>query len=142
MERISSRQNAHFKHARKLAESARERTKSNQFLMDGTRLIRAYAAQFGLEDATLLIGEQGVNRPDVRQILEDTPPGHAYLLADELFAEIAQVDTPEGISAIAGLPCVESKTTDDFRILLDSVQDPGNLGGLLRTAAATGATFA
>ncbi len=142
MERISSRQNAHFKHARKLAESARERNKSNQFLMDGTRLIRAYAAQFGLEDATLLIGEQGVNRPEVRQILEGTPPGDAYLLADALFAEIAQVDTPEGISAIAGLPLVESMTADDFRILLDGVQDPGNLGGLLRTAAAAGATCA
>ena len=93
MERITSRQNAHFRLARKLAESARERNKSKQILMDGTRLIRAYAEQFGLEDATLLISESGVNRPDIQQILETTPPRHVYLLADELFAEIAQIDT-------------------------------------------------
>ena len=142
MERITSRQNAHFRQARKLAESARERNKSNQILMDGTRLIRAYAERFGLEDSTLLISEQGVNRPDIQNILETTSPKQLYLLPDELFAEIAQVETPEGISAIAGIPRVEAKSVDNFRILLDGIQDPGNLGGLLRTAAAAGATSA
>ena len=140
MERITSRQNAHFKLARKLAQSARERNKSKQILMDGTRLIRAYAEQFGLEESTLLISETGADRPDIRHILETTSPRQIYLMADEFFAEIAQVDTPEGIAAIAGIPYVESRTSDDFRILLDGIQDPGNVGGLLRTAAAAGAT--
>ncbi len=142
MERITSRQNAHFRLARKLAESARERNKSKLILMDGTRLIGAYADQFGLADSTLLISDSGVNRPEIRQILETMPPRHVYLLADELFAEIAQVETPEGITAIAGMPGVESRIQDDFRILLDGIQEPGNLGGLLRTAAAAGATSA
>ena len=142
MERITSRQNAHFKQAHKLAESARERNKSNQILMDGTRLIRTYAAQFGLLESTLLVSEQGANRPDIQQILQSASPRHAYLLAEELFAEITQVETPEGITAIAGIPRIESILPDDFRILLDGVQDPGNLGGLLRTAAAAGATSA
>jgi TrmH family RNA methyltransferase len=142
MEHITSRQNAHFKQARKLAGSARERSKTNQILMDGTRLIEAYAAQFGLEESTLLVSEQGANRPDIQLILQSASPRHAYLLAEELYAEITPVETPEGIAAIAGIPCVESKTSDDFRILLDGVQDPGNLGGLLRTAAAAGATSA
>ena len=142
MEHISSRQNAHFKQARKLAGSARERNKTKQILMDGTRLIGAYAAQFGLEESTLLVSEQGANRPDIQQILQSASPRHAYLLADELFAEITQVATSEGITAIAGIPRLESKSPDDFRILLDGVQDPGNLGGLLRTVAAAGATSA
>ncbi len=142
MERITSRQNPHFKLARKLAESARERNNTKQILMDGTRLIRAYADQFGLKDSTLLISEAGADRPEIRHIFESTSPGKSYLLADELFAEIAQVEGPEGIAAIAGIPCVESRTPDAFRILLDGVQDPGNLGGLLRTAAAAGATSA
>jgi len=142
MERITSPQNAHFKQARRLAESARERNKSKQILMDGTRLIRAYAEQFGLEDSTLLISETGANRAEIRHILQIMSPRHVYLLTDALFADLAQVETPEGIAAIAGIPCVESKTSDDFRILLDGIQDPGNLGGLLRTAAAAGATCA
>jgi TrmH family RNA methyltransferase len=142
MEHITSRQNAHFKQARKLAGSARERNKTDQILMDGTRLIGAYAAQFGLDETTLLVSEQGANRPDIQQILQSASPRHAYLLAEELFAEITQVEMPEGITAIVGIPRVESKSPDDFRILLDGVQDPGNLGGLLRTAAAAGATSA
>lgn len=142
MEHITSRQNAHFKQARKLASSARERNKTGQILMDGTRLVRAYAAQFGLDESTLLVSEQGANRADVQQILQSASPRHVYLLAEELFAEITQVETPEGITAIAGIPRVESKSPDDFRILLDGVQDPGNLGGLLRTASAAGATSA
>ena len=142
MKHITSRQNTHFKQARKLAGSARERNKTNQILMDGTRLIGAYAAQFGLRETTLLVSEQGANQPHIQKILQTTSSRHAYLLAEELFAEITQVETPEGIIAIVGTPRVESKAPDDFRILLDGVQDPGNLGGLLRTAAAAGATSA
>ncbi|HEX7951456.1 MAG TPA: RNA methyltransferase, partial [Burkholderiales bacterium] len=56
--------------------------------------------------------------------------------------EISQVETPEGISAIVSAPVVESGVPDEFRILLDGVQDPGNLGGLLRTVSAAGATSA
>jgi TrmH family RNA methyltransferase len=111
-------------------------------LMDGSRLIRAYAEQFGLEESTLLLSETGAGRAHIREILESTPPRHVYLLPDALFAEIAQVETPEGISAIARIPRVESRPPDDFRILLDGVQDPANLGSLLRTAAAAGATSA
>jgi RNA methyltransferase, TrmH family len=142
MEHITSRQNAHFKQARKLAESARERNKTQQILMDGTRLVSAYAERFGLGQATLLVSGKGANRPDVQHILQYVPRRHAYLLNDELFAEISQVEIPEGITAIAGIPRVESISPDDFRLLLDGVQDPGNLGGLLRTAAAAGATSA
>ena len=142
MEQITSRQNAHFKHARKLAESARERTKMNQILLDGTRLIGSYAAQFGLEESTLWLSEQGANRPDIQQILQSASARHIYVVAAELFAEITQVETPEGITAIVGVPRVELKAPDSFRILLDGIQDPGNLGGLLRTAAAAGATSA
>jgi TrmH family RNA methyltransferase len=142
MEHITSRQNALYKQARKLAGSGRERHKTGQIVMDGTRLIDAYADQFGLNGSTLLVSEQGAARPDIQQILKTYSARHTYMLADALFAEIAQVATPEGVLAIAATPTVAPKTPDDFRVLLDGVQDPGNLGGLLRTAAAAGATSA
>jgi TrmH family RNA methyltransferase len=142
MEHITSRQNAHFKHARKLAESARERNKSGLISLDGTRLVGAYATQFGLNEATLLVSGQGAQHAGVQAIIQSALPQRVYLLADELFAEISNVETPEGIVCIAGLPHAKSKSPDDFRILLDGVQDPGNLGGILRTAAAAGATSA
>lgn len=142
MERITSRQNTHFKQARALGASARERKKRNQLFMDGTRLIEAYAANFGLDACELLISENGVNQAAVQQICQSGPARSTRLLTDELFAQISQVDAPEGIICIAPIPRVEMNSTNDFRILLEGVQDPGNLGGLLRTAAAAGASSA
>ena len=142
MKRLSSRQNVHFKLAHKLAESARERSKAGKFLLDGTRLIRAYAEQFGFDDVTLLLSEAGAAREDVRKLVGASKLRNVYLLADDLFAEITQVETPEGVTAIAAIPHVASRSKDDFRVLIDGVQEPGNLGGLLRSAAAAGATSA
>ncbi len=140
MERISSRQNTHFKLAHKLAESARERSKAGKLLLDGTRLIRAYADQFGPEDIVLLVNKAGSQHPEVQDLAQAVPGRNTYLVDDELFAAITQVETPEGVSAIAPVRHVAVRGADHFRVLLDGVQDPGNLGGLLRTAAAAGAT--
>src|SRR6185295_625166 len=142
MQHITSRHNALYKQARKLTGSARERHKQGRIAMDGTRLIRAYADRFGLIDSTVFVSQHGVTHPDIQQILKTHSAQQTYLLSDALFGEIAQVVTPEGIIAIADTPQVPPKTSDDFRVLLEGVQDPGNLGGLLRTAAAAGATSA
>ena len=142
IERISSRQNAHFKLAHKLAESSRERHKAGKVLLVGTRLVDAYARQFGLGEMLLLANEAGAAHPEVQPLIGSVEMRQAYVLADDLFADVAQVETPEGILGIAVLPHVPSKPKDEFRILIDGVQDPGNLGGLLRTAAAAGATSA
>ncbi len=74
MERLSSRQNTHFKLARKLAESARERSKNGKLLLDGTRLIRAYTDQSGFEDVLLLLNELGAVRSEVRELVDAARP--------------------------------------------------------------------
>ncbi len=141
MERITSRQNPRFKHARAIGTSVRERKKRHQLFMEGTRLIGSYAAHFGLQDGMLLVSENGIKQTAVQAICQSAPSHSTYLVTDELFAHISRVDAPEGIVCIAPTPRVEMNTpNNDFRILLEGVQDPGNLGGLLRTAAAAGAS--
>jgi len=142
MERISSRQNTHVKLAHKLVESARERVKSGRALLDGVRLIGAYIERFGAKPVTLLVSEERAQRPEVRHLIEAVAPRRVFLLAQERFDEITQVDTSEGATAIVDIPRIEIRSQDDFRVVLDGVQDPGNVGGLLRTAAAARATSA
>jgi RNA methyltransferase, TrmH family len=142
IERITSRQNAHFKFAHKLAESSRERHKAEKLVLVGTRLIDAYAREFNSNEILLMATDEGIANADVQAVLSTVDLRQQYVLAADLFAEIAQVESPEGIVAIAALPHIALRVRDDFRILVDGVQDPGNLGGLLRTAAAAGATSA
>ncbi|HWA11940.1 MAG TPA: RNA methyltransferase [Burkholderiales bacterium] len=142
IERITSRQNAHFKLAHKLAESSRERHKAGKLLLVGTRLVDAYALHFGKANLLFLLNEAGRAHPEVRALLDGVDLRQVFVLDDVLFHELAQVETPEGILGMAPIPHVAARPRDDFRILVDGVQDPGNLGGLLRTAAAAGATSA
>jgi TrmH family RNA methyltransferase len=142
IERISSRQNSHFKLALKLAQSSRERHKSGKLLLVGRRLVDAYRERFGTANMLFLATEAGLQHAGLQAALAELDPRQVYRMADELFQELAAVETPEGVLALAPVPHVSAAAVDDFRIVLDGVQDPGNLGGLLRTAAAAGATSA
>lgn len=142
MERISSRQNAQIKLACKVARSPRERARAGLALLEGSRLIESYAQQFGLGTATLLVDERAAGHAALRSRLETLAPGNVLLVAEQLFRTITQLESPEGLLAIVSIPKLSVSLPDDFRVLLDGVQDPGNLGGLLRTAAAAGATSA
>jgi TrmH family RNA methyltransferase len=144
MERISSRQNAHFKLARKLMRSPRERAKSRRTLIEGARLVEAYANRFGLQGATLFFQEQRAKQEGaiLAARFGRANPAHMYVVADGIFPEISPVDTSEGIIALIAIPNPDLQGEGDFRVLLDGVQDPGNVGALLRTAVAAGSTTA
>lgn len=67
-----------------------------------------------------------------------------YAVGEELMAEVAATETPQGILAVVPLPGVALERVIShacpFLLALDGVQDPGNLGTMLRTAAAAGVT--
>jgi TrmH family RNA methyltransferase len=138
---ITSRDNALFKSLRKLAQSGRERKKTGQALLDGEHLIAAYAEQIG-PPQMLVMSASGQERAEIRTLLEALPSVPLTLMSDALFQEIAPVDSPTGILArvaIAQLPIAENIR---FAVFLEALQDPGNLGSILRSAAAAGAQAA
>jgi len=139
MKLIQSRDNAFFKQLKRLAESGRERRKTGQTLLDGVHLIEAYEKAFGLLE-TLVVAESALAGGEVADYVAGR---HLTVLADALMRGIGLVDTPSGLLAIAPMPqrlvAVDGKKD---AILLDGVQDPGNVGTLLRTAAAAGVTQA
>jgi TrmH family RNA methyltransferase len=138
MKHIVSRDNAHFRELKKLCRGGREQRKSGRIVLDGIHLIESYIERFGSPDE-LVISETGAGRAEIIRCLESHPGKAATFLPDALFAELATVDTPSGIMAVAALPCGEQEPdTSSDAVLLDGIQDPGNLGSILRTTAAAG----
>ncbi|MEK6708775.1 MAG: RNA methyltransferase [Pseudomonadota bacterium] len=145
MKSISSRENPFFKQLVKLAESAVQRRASRLTLLDGTHLITAYRAALGLPQS-LVIGESASDNEEIKHLLAQLATEQAVsvvVLSDALFREVSPVKTPSGIIALVAIPVhdvIPVYQGESFSVLLEAIQDPGNLGSILRSAAAAGAS--
>ena len=136
MKTITSRENPLLKSTRKLAASSKERKKAGKTLLDGIHLVVAYHQAGGLPEA-VMVSASAQNHPEIQDFLRKAPPENLIVLSDELFRDISTVDTPTGIVALIRISQPAEGETDCCA-LLEDVQDPGNLGSILRSAAAAG----
>jgi TrmH family RNA methyltransferase len=134
---ISSADNAQFKQLKKLAGSARERRKQQQTLLDGVHLIQALSN--AKKSPQLLIVRAGSEAQDeIQDCLNRFQQVPRLLLDGKLFDHVSPVETPLGILALLD---IEQPQHESYQcaVLLENIQDPGNVGSILRTAAASGA---
>ena len=130
---VTSRANPGYQALRALAEDRRARRQAGATLIDGEHLLDAALAA-GIAPRRLVFsasaqeGQLGAWR-------ERLPAVPALLLADALFASLSPVATPTGVLAEIAIPA-PAEDAARFVVLLEDIQDPGNLGALLRTAAA------
>lgn len=137
---ITSRDNPIFKRLKKLAESARARREAQMTLLDGEHLLAAYLDAGG-EPRTLV--RAASSRPGrLSPYVARSPRTRALVLPDALFTELSPVAAPTGVLAEAAWLNPSVGNTPALVIVLDDIQDPGNLGAMLRTGAAAGATRA
>ncbi|MBU1362845.1 MAG: RNA methyltransferase [Gammaproteobacteria bacterium] len=135
MKLIQSRDNPFFKSLKRLAESGRERRKTGQTLLDGVHLVEAYEAAFGPVE-TLIVAESAQAGGEIGRFVDGR---EIIVLADSLMRDLGLVDTPSGLLALVSAPKANATVNrKKDAILIDGVQDPGNVGTLLRTAAAAG----
>lgn len=135
MKLIQSRDNLFYKSLKRLAESGRERRKTGRTLLDGVHLVEAWETRYGPVE-TLVVGESALAGGEIAGFVAGR---ECTLLSDALLRDLGLVDTPSGLLAVVAMPGRASAVDlDRDAVLLDGVQDPGNVGTLLRTAAAAG----
>jgi TrmH family RNA methyltransferase len=141
MKHVSSRENALFKQLKKLAASARERRKSQLTLLDGIHLVAAYLDKGNIPEI-LAVAASSLENAEVSSLVARLPETRLVVLEDGLFNEISTVETATGIVAVIPIPVSDAVTDSTFCVMLEAIQDPGNLGSILRSAAAAGCDLA
>ncbi|MDQ7990383.1 MAG: RNA methyltransferase [Candidatus Dactylopiibacterium sp.] len=138
MKFISSRENGEFKRLRGLLDDARSRREAGSTLIDGDHLLRA-ALDAGWPLRQLVLREDVIDLPHVRALRAQAADVPCVAVGAALFRQLSPVVTPTGILAEIPFdgPVGGAGARDDV-LALAGVQDAGNLGTLLRSAAAAG----
>lgn len=134
---LTSLQNPLVKQIRKLHQ-AKGRREQQLFLLEGTHLVEeACAVEYPLE--TICCTPDWVNRyPQLWEQVQQRSQ-RVELVSDPVIAAIATTTTPDGVVATAPRRLIPPNSTEgqtQLEIALETIQDPGNLGTLIRTAAA------
>ena len=126
-ERITSPQNPYLQHVKKLRAVRKYRYANRAFLADGSKLVEE-AIRWGLTPEAILTRE-GVPFP--------VPEGVRHIIiSDRLMKDVSRMDTPQGVMAVCPMPEQRAPELVPGCLILDGIQDPGNLGTILRTADA------
>jgi TrmH family RNA methyltransferase len=125
--RITSRKNPLLQQVKKLFSSRKERESAGLFAADGTKLLQE-AVRFCPDLDTVILSD-GV---------EADVPSHVRLIRvpEDVMASISPMEAPQGAVFLCRLPQKEAFVPKAPMLLLDGIQDPGNLGTMLRTADA------
>lgn len=130
MERITSSQNPLLRHIRKLQNSRAYREEQREFVADGFKLLDE-AIRWYPNIKTVIVSES--------QTLPPLPEGvRRVQIPDSLMQSLSDMKTPQGVLFTCELPAQENAQVSAGMLLLDRIQDPGNLGTILRTADAFG----
>ncbi|HMB23224.1 MAG TPA: RNA methyltransferase [Anaerolineales bacterium] len=134
---ITSSQNPKIKLVRLLLGRAKERREANAFVTEGVRLVEEAADsnwkfQFVLYDESL--SERGLKLVEKLE----SKKVEVEKVESRLLQSLSETETPQGILAILEFTNLPITKSPNFILIPDQIRDPGNLGTLLRTAAAAG----
>ncbi len=137
MQRATSRHNPRLKDAARLIASSRDRRKMGRCVLEGDHLVGIYQARIGMPE-TLLVVDARAHDPRIAALIAPMPARDVIAVSAALFAEVSTLPADIGALAIVPTPSPSAPPPARFHLLLDDVQDPGNVGTMLRTAAAAG----
>jgi TrmH family RNA methyltransferase len=132
---IASRDNPRVRRWRALARDARARRREKRALIEGEHLVSAFLDSGGkLEELLFSKAAAGRFEPLARRY-----GGIPVVLADTAFRSVTDTETPAGVAAEIKLPvAVDGLARAPSCVFMEAVQDAGNVGTILRSAAAFG----
>ena len=130
MEKLSSRKSEYIRRVRLLASSADTRREEGQYLCDGIKTLRE-ALCFGAEIVSVLWKNEA-------QSLEGLENARQYIAGEELFDYASPMKNSPGPLFTVAMPGGKSAGKIKNAVVLENVQDPGNVGTVIRTANAFG----
>lgn len=135
---ITSTSNQQIKKLSLLMKKAKERKEQGLFVVEGVKMFGEAPREWL---AGVYVSEQFVSNEEHHKLLSDVP---YEIVADSVFRAVSDTQTPQGILAVVRMP---KYTMDDMLrgdqthlLILESVQDPGNLGTMVRTGEGAGIT--
>ena len=137
MNTIESAQNPALKHLAKLLRSARARRESGQAVLEGAHLLSAYL-QAGGQVLQVYVPASKMQQPETARLLAQLPPERVVQTAGAALQKITSLTDAEEITALIALPPTEPFDAEADCVVLERIQDPGNIGTILRSAAAAG----
>jgi TrmH family RNA methyltransferase len=136
---ITSRDNAAYKAMHRLVSKSSERKSSGMSVLDGAHLLEAFL-ESGRTPEEVMVNRAGAEDAHVAGLVRRSAPAPVTQVSDALFRSLSTVDSPTGVLASVLTPQPEPVPRDaTLVLLLEDIQDPGNVGALLRSAAAAGA---
>ena len=126
-ERITSRKNTFLQQVKKLLSSKKERLSAGLFVADGTKLLQEAVRWY-----------EGLDTVILSDAVEAEVPDHVRLIRvpEDVMASISPMEAPQGALFLCRLPEKAEFIPRPGMLLLDGIQDPGNIGTILRTADA------
>lgn len=131
---ITSTKNEYIKHVRSL-HAGKGRSQFGEMLVEGEKCVRELLAFMPERLRSLIVTEGHFN--DIALAVRNTGK-QVYTAAEHVMSALCDCKTPQGIAAVAAIPECEA-VREGFIVALDDVQDPANVGAIVRTADAAGA---
>ena len=131
---ITSKDNEYIKHIRKLKEK-KYRDMYQEYIIEGIKLINEAIIE-NIEIKTIVVCDDCVKTGEIdSKILYEIAKYNCIYVDEKVFKTITEVQTPQGILAVIDKKIEEKeiKYGEDVIVILDDIQDPGNLGTILRT---------
>jgi TrmH family RNA methyltransferase len=137
---VTSRDNDTYRDLKKLARSSRERSKRGLVFLEGTRLVKACRDHVD-EAETVVVRASERGRADLSGLIGSRWGRRYIFLDDALFRDLGSLKSPAPVMAVVSRPKARQGGKGDA-LLIEGIQDPGNLGTMFRSAAAAGVTAA